>query len=245
MLYVMPTKCALGADCRRAWQGRAKMPLVCLAGQVLFFAFSDLYECGGIIFPMRMARFVDERNGQAPCAIVGKAAQKVVRRVLPREPKACSTRGNSKRRSLLLLQGMLFEGFLRKRMFSRVLRIGARQAQAYAAAFHGGRQGCSTHGTSKALRAKGRAQNGRLPALSTRSRLVSGHWARYAILQTVLQIVTNCGAALQKKHVAGKYNLQNRKHFNGGASRRLGLQGGKSGARKEEYEGTEHIRSRR
>ena len=90
-------KCALGADCRRAWQRRAKMPLVCLAGQVLFFAFFDLYECGSIIFPMRMACFVDERNGQAPCATVGQTVQKVVRRVLPREPKACSTRGKSKR----------------------------------------------------------------------------------------------------------------------------------------------------
>lgn len=39
VLYVMPPKCALGADCRRAWQGRAKMPLVCLAGQVLFSHF--------------------------------------------------------------------------------------------------------------------------------------------------------------------------------------------------------------
>ena len=119
---------------------------------------------------------------------------------------------------------MFFEGFLRKRMFSRVLRIGARQAQA---AFYSGRKGvCSTHGTSKVLR----AQNGRrLPALSTHRGLCRDRGQRYAISQTVLQIVTNCGAALQKKHVAGKYNLQNRKHFNGGASHRLGLQGGRSG----------------
>ena len=137
------------------------------------------------------------------------------------------------------------KGFCASVCFSRVLRIGARQAQAYAAAFHSGRQGCSTHGTSKTLRGKGRVQNGRLPALSTRRGLCRDKGQRYAILQTVLQIVTNCGAALQKKHVAGKYNLQNRKHFNGGASRRLGLQGGRNGARKEEYEGTEHIRSRR
>lgn len=202
------------------------MPLVCLAGQVLFFAFSDLYECGSIIFSMCMARFVDERNGQAPCATVGKTVQKVVRRRLPRAsgyaPRAAKTNG----RSLLLLQGMFFEGFLRKRMFSRVLRIGARQAQAYAAAFHSGRKGvCSTHGGSKVLR----VQNGRLPALSTHCGLCRDKGQRYAILQTVLQIATNCGAALQKKHVAGKYNLQNRKHFNGGASHRLGLQGGRSG----------------
>lgn len=108
VLYAMPPKCALGADCRRAWQGRAKMPLVCLAGQVLFFAFSDLYECSSIIFPMRMACFVDERNGQAPCATVGKTVQKVVRRRLPRAsgyaPRAAKTNG----RSLLLLQGMFF-----------------------------------------------------------------------------------------------------------------------------------------
>lgn len=108
VLYVMPPKCALGADCRRAWQGRAKMPLVCLAGQVLFFAFSDLYECGSIIFSMCMACFADERNGQASCATVGKTAQKVVRRVLPRAsghaPRAAKANG----RSLLQLQGMFF-----------------------------------------------------------------------------------------------------------------------------------------
>ena len=97
------------------------------------------------------------------------------------------------------------------------------------AAFYSGRKGCSTHGTSKTLRGKGRAQNGRLPALSTHRGLCRDRGQRYAISQTVLQIVTNCGAALQKKHVAGKYNLQNRKHFNGGASHRLGLQGGRSG----------------
>ena len=84
------------------------MPLVCLAGQVLFFAFSDLYECGSIIFPMRMARFVDERNGQAPCAIVGKTVQKVVQRVLPRESKACSTRGKSKRAQFIAVAGNTF-----------------------------------------------------------------------------------------------------------------------------------------
>ena len=84
------------------------MPLVCLAGQVLFFAFSDLYECGSIIFSMCMACFVDERNGQAPCATVGKATQKVVRRVLSREPKACSARGKRKRAQFIAVAGNVF-----------------------------------------------------------------------------------------------------------------------------------------
>ena len=73
-----------------------------------FFCIFDLYECGSIIFPMRMACFVDERNGQAPCATVGKTVQKVVRRALPRAsgyaPRAAKTNG----RSLLQLQGMFF-----------------------------------------------------------------------------------------------------------------------------------------
>ena len=223
-MYVMPTTCALGADCRRAWQGRVKMPLVCLAGQVLFFAFSDLYECGSIIFPMRMARFVDERNGQAPCAIVGKTSQKVVRRVFPRTPKERAAKAGGA--LYCCCRECFLKGFCASVCFQGycVSAQGKRRHMPQAA-FYSGRQGCSTHGGSKVLR----AQNGRLPALSTHRGLCRDRGQRYAISQTVLQIVTNCGAALQKKHVAGKYNLQNRKHFNGGASHRLGLQGGRSG----------------
>lgn len=79
-----------------------------LGGTSTFFRIFDLYECGSIIFPMRMACFVDERNGQAPCATVGKTVQKVVRRALPREPKACSTRGENKRAQFIAVAGNVF-----------------------------------------------------------------------------------------------------------------------------------------